>query len=108
MTAASLSRRFAAELWEHDGPAAWFFVTLPHDVSDEIDEATAPALAGRAGFGSVRVEVTIGRTTWRTSVFPDAERRAYVLPVKQAVRSAERLADGDRVDVAITVRPGEV
>lgn len=103
MSDTRLTAAFTAPLWEHDGPAAWFFVTLPHDLSDAIDEATSPVLAGRAGFGSVRVEVTIGGTTWRTSVFPDSRRRAYVLPVKRAVRAAEGLADGDPVGVGLTV-----
>lgn len=49
------------------------------------------------GFGSVRVEATVGGTTWRTSVFPDSRGGSYVLPVKRAVREAEDLDDGDQV-----------
>ena len=90
--------RFEAELWRWDGAAAWHFVTVPDDVSDEIEEATGPA---RRGFGSVRVQVTIGGSTWTTSVFPDKQRRAYLLPVKQAVRRAESLEAGDRARVAL-------
>lgn len=55
------------------------------------------------GFGSVRVEATVGGTTWRTSVFPDSRGGSYVLPVKRAVREAEDLDDGDQVTV--TLRP---
>lgn len=83
--------KFSAEVWEYDGPAAWFFVSLPHDVADDIDEA----FAGRTnGFGSVRVEVTIGGTRWSTSIFPDKKRGTYVLPVKKDVRRAEGLEAG--------------
>lgn len=89
---------FRTTLWEHDGDAAWFFVTLPEDVSDEIEWRTAD---GRTGFGSVRAEVTIGATTWRTSLFPDTKRGAYVLPIKKAVRTAESIDDGDEVDVTV-------
>jgi hypothetical protein len=32
------SYRFEAELWEHDGSAAWFFVSLPGELADDIDE----------------------------------------------------------------------
>lgn len=88
---------FEAELWEHDGPAAWYFVSLPFDVADDI-EATA---ASGTAFGSVRVEVTVGQTTWRTSLFPDAGRATYVLPVKQAVRSAEGLAAGSSFQIRL-------
>jgi len=54
------------------------------------------------GFGSVRVEVTLGTSTWRTSVFPD-QARGYVLPVKSAVRRREDLGLGDRVGVSLTL-----
>lgn len=89
---------FAATVWEHDGDAAWHFVSLPEDVADEIAERSA----GRTrGFGSVRVEVTIGASTWRTSLFPDGRRGTYVLPVKRAVRTAEGLAAGSSADVEL-------
>lgn len=90
------SYRFTAELWLHQGDAAWYFVALPHEVSDDIEARSADT---RRGFGSVKVEVTVGATTWSTSVFPDTKRETYILPVKKAVRKAEGLDDGD--DVAI-------
>lgn len=89
--------RFDAELWLWDGEAAWHFVTLPEDVSDDIGvRATA-----RRGFGSVRVRVTVGASTWATSVFPDSKRGAYLLPVKRQVREAEGLELGNRVPVRL-------
>lgn len=91
---------FRAELWEHDGPAAWFFISLPDEIADDIDERFGQ-FAG--GFGSVRVEVTIGSTTWQTSLFPDSKRATYVLPVKKQVRTAERLSAGSAVDVRLAV-----
>jgi SOS-response transcriptional repressor LexA len=90
---------FDATVWEYDGPSAWHFVSLPADVADEVLEV---ASSGRA-FGSVPVEVTIGRTSWQTSLFPDSRRATYVLPVKKSVRVAEGLSDGDRVTVRLTV-----
>ena len=88
---------FSAELWRHDGDAAWHFVTLPVEVAEQVrEEAGEPR-----GFGSVRVEVTVGGSTWRTSVFPD-KARGYVLPLKGAVRHAEGLEIGD--DAVVTLR----
>lgn len=52
---------------------------------------------------SFRAEVTIGSTTWRTSVFPDAKRATYLLPVKRAVRQAEGLVAGTSVAVRLRV-----
>lgn len=89
---------FAAQVWKWRGESAWHFLTVPEDISDEIDEITTGATGG---FGSVRVEATIGATTWRTSLFPSNEVEAYVLPVKKAVRLAEDRHDGDLAQVRL-------
>ena len=90
---------FTAEVWEHDGEGSWHFLSLPEDEADEIDALARPG----AGFGSVRVEVTIGATTWSTSVFPDRKRRTYVLPLKKAVRRAEGLEAGTTARVELVL-----
>lgn len=96
--------RFRATVWRWHGESAWHFATLPADVSDEIEARMEHV---RRGFGSVRVRVVIGATTWETSVFPDAASEAYVLPVKAAVRRAERIVTGDEVDLGLEViEPG--
>ena len=59
--------RFTAELWRHEGEASWWFVTVPPEVSDDVREERVAA----PGFGSV-LRVTVGGTTWSTSVFPTA------------------------------------
>ena len=90
---------FEAELWLWEGDAAWHFVTVPPEISDEI-EGRSSVLA-RRGFGSVRVRVTIGPSTWSTSVFPDKTRAAYVLPVKKDVRARAGVVAGDVVGVQL-------
>jgi hypothetical protein len=88
---------FTAALWRwREG--SWHFVTVPQDVSDEVDAVVGDATGG---FGSVQVEVTLGGSTWSTSVFPSTEQAAYVLPVKKQVRTAEGLAEGDEVRVGL-------
>ena len=91
---------FTAEVWEQPSTGAWHFVSLPTADADDIEEAFGRRAVG---FGSIRVEVTIGATTWRTSLFPDSKRETYVLPVKKSVRVAEGLTAGSmaRVDVNI-------
>jgi len=51
------------------------------------------------------VEVTIGGSTWRTSLFPSREAGAFILPIKKAVRVAEGCEEGSRVRVRLTVDP---
>ena len=86
-------------------PAAWFFVTIAGDVADAIRLAAISGqwLDGRKGFGSARVDVTIGATIWQTSVFPHKESGGWLLPVKAAVRKAEGLAEGDLVRVTVSL-----
>ena len=91
---------FEAELWVWDARRTdtWTFVSVPPDLSEEIGQR---ALASpRKGFGSVRVAVTVGGSSWRTSIFPAATDR-YDLPVKKIVRRAENLEPGDRVRVRL-------
>ena len=86
---------FRAKLWEYPGEAAWFFVSVPSDYYQEIKDISGP----RRGFGSVRVEATIGEDTWRTSIFPDTKEGTYLLPVKKSIRSNNNLSDGSKTSV---------
>ncbi|WP_258726510.1 DUF1905 domain-containing protein [Cellulomonas sp. NS3] len=96
-----MTYEFDAELWLWQSRSdSWTFVSLPTDVADEVLDVAG----GRArGFGSLRVEVTVGATTWRTSIFPDSGRKTYVLPVKKAVRTAEGLNAGSTARVHLVV-----
>lgn len=96
----ALDLTFEAELWQHAGEGGWHFVTLPGDLADDVREH-----GPHAGFGSVRVTVTLGPTTWETSLFPDSKTGSYVLPVKKQVRSAAGVEAGDRVTVRLAVAP---
>lgn len=90
---------FEAELWEWDArrTECWTFVTLPADASEEIrDLATGPP----RGFGSLRVQVTVGSSKWKTSIFPGQAGR-FVLPIKRAIRNAEGLDTGDVATVSL-------
>lgn len=93
-----MTYRFVAPLWRWKGDSAWHFVTLPFDQSDEIDERTT---ATQGGFGSVKVRVRVGSTTWTTSLFPSSEQKSYILPMKAAVRKAESIREGDAVAVTL-------
>lgn len=95
-----MSWTFTAELFRWQGDGAWFFVRVPQEISDDVrDSLTGPP----GGFGSVRVDVTIGASTWTTSLFPERASGTYVLPVKKAVRAAEGIDDGDTVTVEIAL-----
>ena len=90
---------FDAPLWRWEGNAGWHFISLPEEIADEIEDSPIQ----RGGFGSVRVHVQVGVTTWSTSLFPDTKRGTYILPMKKQVRLKEQLEEGDAVHVHLTI-----
>lgn len=94
---------FESELWtwHSEGGTAWHFITLPEEAQDavkvEIDGFP------RKGFGSVKVNVVIGKSNFSTSLFPAKEYGSYLLPVKATVRKANALQAGDQVKVLVEV-----
>jgi hypothetical protein len=89
-------------LWLYPGEAAnWHFLTVPKDISVELKSQTEGL---RKGFGSIPVEVTIGETTWHTSVFPDSSSGTYLLPVKAKVRRDEDIYVDELVKFSFKIR----
>ena len=84
-------------IWKGEAAGRWYFITVPEERSGEI---RAHAFGSPRGFGSVRVQATIGDVTWRTSVFP-LNSGGYLLPVKAAVRRDAGTAAGDDVTVIL-------
>ena len=89
-----------ATLWRWNGEGgSWHFLTIPEELSAEI---RAQSLLRRGGFGSVRVEVSIGEVSWRTSVFPQ-KSGGYILPVKADVRRRADISGGDDVSLTLEI-----
>lgn len=92
--------QFSAPLRRYPGADGWHFVLVPPEISDRIAHGTSGM---RRGFGSVRVDVTVGGTSWRTSIFPDSRTGTYMLPVKKEVRTAEQLDVEDDVRARLEI-----
>jgi hypothetical protein len=73
---------------------------VPEAIADDLEMEFGHRAAG---FGSLRVDVTIGSSRWQTSLFPDAKRSTYVLPLKKAIRDAEGLDVGSTATVELRV-----
>ncbi len=86
------------EIWQWRGPAPYYFLTVPGEQSRHLRDV---ASAVTYGWGMVPVRAQLGATTWETSLFP--KDGLYVVPLKDSVRSAETLAEGDTVTVRLTV-----
>lgn len=89
---------FKADLWEWKGEGAWCFVSVPKDFYEDLREVAGSV---KKGFGSVKVEVSVGSSIWRTSVFPDTKSKTFVLPIKKAIRKAESLNIGDEFSLKL-------
>jgi hypothetical protein len=90
---------FRGKIWFWQGPAPWFFVTVPEEESSQLK-----AISGLVtyGWGVIPVRVRVGTTDWQTSLIPKEGR--YLVPLKASVRKAEQLEEGDDVSVRLELR----
>jgi hypothetical protein len=95
---ASVRWSLNGELWCWRGPSPYHFITVPGRASVEI---RAMSSLVSYGWGVIPVRARVGRTTFMTSLFP--KDGACVLPIKDAVRKAEQLDDGDTVTVELSI-----
>jgi hypothetical protein len=91
--------QFSDVIWYWRGPAPFYFVTVPAEQG-----ATIKAISGIVtyGWGVVPVQVVIGKTTFKTSLFP--KDGSYIVPLKDSVRKAEDIDEGDEVTVRLEIR----
>ena len=95
----TLTFEFTDELFSWRGPAPYHFIAVPEEACGAI-HAVAPIVT--YGWGVIPVRVQIGETEWETSLFP--KDGGYLVPIKDAVRKAEGLAEGDTATVHLAIR----
>jgi hypothetical protein len=90
---------FDGEIWYWRGPAPFYFLTVPEEQSRDLK-----AISGLVtyGWGMIPVDARIGNTEWKTSLFP--KDGSYIVPIKDSVRKAEDLGEGDKVTIRLEVR----
>lgn len=64
-----------------------------------MPEVSQIAAALTYGWGVMYVMVTIGNTTWKTSLMPKAG--GYLVPLKAAIRQEQNIALGDAVEITL-------
>ncbi len=101
-----LKIHITANVWLYPGESAqWHFVTIPKKETSLINTEYSSL---KRGWGSLPVEVTIGTTTWNTSIFPDKKSGTYILPLKALVRRKEGIEVGDKIQLQILICPSRV
>ncbi len=88
---------FEGPVVEWRGPAPYYFVAIPEEESEDIKFAAK----GIEYWGQVPVIVCIGDTEFTTALFPRDGR--YLLPLKDAVRTATGVEVEQVVVVALSV-----
>ena len=92
---------FTAEIFYWRGPSPFHFVAVPEAESAELQAISSLVTYG---WGMIPVTARIGSTEFTTSLWP--KEGTYYLPLKDAVRRAERIGLGDRVTVRLQVSLG--
>lgn len=90
-----------AKVWLYTGMAGWHFVTFPQNQSANIKTRFGSM---KRGWGSLPVVATVGKTSWKTSIFPDKKAGAYLLPLKEDVRKKEKIAVGDTITFSVEIK----
>ena len=89
---------FSGEIWCWRGPAPFHFITVPNHQCQDIKAISSFV---SYGWGMIPAKVRIGRTEWKTALWPKDGR--YIIPIKDAVRDAEKLELDDMVTVHLEV-----
>lgn len=78
-----------------DLPAAWFYVVVPKDQTQKFSNSL--------GWGLIPIEVTLGKTTWHTSLLPKGDKNFFIA-LKAEVRRKEDIEAGDKVVLTYKLR----
>jgi hypothetical protein len=92
---------FVATVWVYPGMSAWHFVTLPVLLSGDLKSRYGKSARG---WGSLPVLVTVGKTSWKTSIFPDRKAGAYLLPIKSEIRKKEDIGVKDKIAFTLKLK----
>lgn len=89
-----------SEVLLYPGMAGWHLTYLPKKEAANITKLYGTK---RRGWGSLPVSVTLGKTTWQTSIFFEKRSDTYVLPLKAKVRQNEGVRQGNVIKYELKI-----
>ena len=92
---------FKARVWKYEGPAGWYFVTLPRRLSNTIRKAHGWS---EEGWGRLKADASTKECKWQTAIWFDSKARSYLLPIKASVRKAADISDGSSISVTLCMQ----
>lgn len=84
-----------AKVWRWPGDGGWHFVTLEKKLSESIRKVYTK--------GFVKIEAKVGKSIWKTSLFPHKES-GYLLCISKKIRKAEGVMEGDEIKISIVIQ----
>jgi hypothetical protein len=100
MTTYKLQYRFSAKPWKYEGPAGWYFVSLPLKLSREIRNTF---ISEEAGWGRLPAIARTGNSEWKTAIWFDTKWNTYLLPLKAEIRKKENISAGKTIQVDVFI-----
>jgi hypothetical protein len=98
MTAFTYTMR--SKVWADQQVAGWHFVTLPKKQSAEIYRLFEASKKARR---PIPVLATVGRTSWKSSLYRIPDSGRYVLALRSDVRKKEGIQAGRVISYTIRV-----
>ncbi len=90
---------FSGRIFHWRGPSPFLFVAVPDKQSRDIKAISKEVTYG---WGVIPVHVQIGKTEFKTSLFP--KDGLYLVPIKMIVQKAENVGEGDKVKIRLEIR----
>lgn len=79
---------YVTNMWQHQSPGGWYFVSLTKNLSKEIRENLKWQ---EEGWGRMKAAAQIGDLTWETAIWFDTKMDTYILPIKAEIRKKTNL-----------------
>lgn len=89
---------FKNSIWQYDGPTAWYFVSLPQNISSEIREHLK---FQEEGWGRTSAEAEIDGIKWKTAIWFNSKSQTHDLPLKAEIRKKANLIADQEIEVTI-------
>lgn len=88
-----------AKVQKCEGKGRWHFIHLNKKLSDKVRSLNTKKMA----WGYVPIMVMIGKTNWKTTLFPTKEK-VYMLALNAEVRKKEGIEVGKMVKVQFSLK----
>jgi hypothetical protein len=87
---------FKGKIFQWRGPAPYLFVAVPDKQSADIKSVSKLVTYG---WGVIPVVARVGKTEWKTSLFPKEGR--YLVPIRMSAQKAENLKEDDEIKLQL-------